>query len=307
MSKGRGSAREGWVRHHQQRSRAKPQTEKEVPPPKPMSAVTTSQAIELAEADIDVAEASLAQALLAHFEQQETCLEDALVALSALPAAPAIDHGDLERENREASERRAQRAAKFGTGHPGSPAGHNGSPQLDAFESAIRLCEARELLPPDSTVDLSDDVPRLLHQAFDQDFQQLLLREKVVTNVTCMQPADEGCGSELFNDELLKLTLKPGRVCEGGACGEACSRVAFPLFASPHECEAFRELLESSMTELDKPSRLNTRHSSVDKRLCQYLRDNLMFLGMGLWTWAYGVCRNNRWDWFTIRRHKFHR
>lgn len=285
MSKGRGSAREGWVRHHQQRSRAKPQTEKEVPPPKPMSAVTTSQAIELAETDIDAAEASLAEALLAHFEQQETCLEDALVALSALPAAPAIDHGDLERENREASERRAQRAAKFGTGsqqqeagHNGSPAGHNGSPQLDAFEAAILLCEARELLPPDSTVDLSDDVPRLLHQAFDQDFEQLLLREKVVTNVTCMQPADEGCGSELFNDELLKLTLKPGRVCEGGACGEACSRVAFPLFASPHECEAFRELLESSMTpplhhfELAKCAFRSLRTTLVFVRLIERMR-----------------------------------
>ena len=278
MSKGRGSAREGWVRHHQQRSRAKPQTEKEVPPPKPMSAVTTSQAIELAETDIDAAEASLAEALLAHFEQQETCLEDALVALSALPAAPAIDHGDLERENREASERRAQRAAKFGTGSQQQEAGHNGSPQLDAFEAAILLCEARELLPPDSTVDLSDDVPRLLHQAFDQDFEQLLLREKVVTNVTCMQPADEGCGSELFNDELLKLTLKPGRVCEGGACGEACSRVAFPLFASPHECEAFRELLESSMTpplhhfELAKCAFRSLRTTLVFVRLIERMR-----------------------------------
>ena len=271
MSKGRGSAREGWVRHHQQRSQAKPRTEKEAPPPKPIGAVTTSQAIELVEA-----EASLSEALLAHFEQQETCLEDALVALSALPAAPAIDHGDLERENREASERRAQRAAKFGTGHTGSQ--DVCSPQLDAFEAAFLLCEARELLPPDSTVDLSNDVPRLLRQAFDQDFEQLMLGEKVVTNVTCMQPADEGCGSELFSDELLKLALKPGRVCEGGACGEACSRVAFPRFASRDECEAFRELLQSSITpplhhfELAKCAFRSLRTTLVFVRLVERMR-----------------------------------
>ena len=115
-----------------------------------------------------------------------------------------------------------------------------------AFEAAVQLCEAYERGPKDQP--LSSDVPALLRRTFDADFAALLLREKAVQNVTCMQPRDEGQGYELFDDALKALPLKPGRVCEGGACGEACSRVTFPDFITPEESVAFRMELEAAIT-----------------------------------------------------------
>ena len=115
-----------------------------------------------------------------------------------------------------------------------------------AFEAAVQLCEAYERGPKDGP--LSPDVPALLRRTFDADFAALSLRERATQNVTCMQPRDEGHGSELFDDELKALPLKPGRVCEGGACSEACSRVYFPAFLTPAEAVEFRTEIGAAIT-----------------------------------------------------------
>ena len=67
------------------------------------------------------------------------------------------------------------------------------------------------------------------------DHAQLLGREKVATNVTCLQPAEEGAGNNVIDDELASTPLREGRTCEGGCCTDACSRVVFPTFATQEE------------------------------------------------------------------------
>jgi hypothetical protein len=91
-----------------------------------------------------------------------------------------------------------------------------------------------------------------MHHVFDADMQHLLRRDdKLVTNVTCLQPKEEGVAgvSEamkyLFDrDEHANLPLREGRRCESGTCCEACSRVTFPTFATAAETdlEVFPEL-----------------------------------------------------------------
>ena len=109
---------------------------------------------------------------------------------------------------------------------------------------------------------LSPDVPRMLHQIFDADMQHLSHREKLTTNVTCMQPQDQGLQSHhqmayIFDDSSHKdLPLIPGRRCEDGRCCEACSRNIFPTFATPSECslETFPELVSLTFNDLKKVS-----------------------------------------------------
>ena len=111
-----------------------------------------------------------------------------------------------------------------------------------AFCSAVQLCEA---VPEGGG--LSADVPRLLRHVFEADHRNLLNRERIATNVTCMQPADDAPktrpehdpGYGVVDDDLLAVPLKPGRACAGGTCCDACSRVVFPTFASIAESEAF--------------------------------------------------------------------
>lgn len=105
---------------------------------------------------------------------------------------------------------------------------------------------------------LSPDVPRMLHLIFDADMHLLAQREKLTTNVTCMQPKDEGLQSHhqmayIFDDSSLKdLPLVPGRRCEDGRCCEACSRNIYPTFATPAECslEKFPELASLTFNDL---------------------------------------------------------
>lgn len=91
---------------------------------------------------------------------------------------------------------------------------------------------------------LSAEVPRLLQHVFDADLKQLLGREKLTTNVTCMQPAKSGVegvaaglGYIFDYDAHANLKLKEGRRCEGGECCDACSRVTFPTFATASETD----------------------------------------------------------------------
>ena len=112
------------------------------------------------------------------------------------------------------------------------------------FEAAVRHCEVRAAAAQPGP--LSAEVPRLLRTVFEADFELLRVSKKLITNVTCMCPA-EGHGAQLFDDELLALPLRPGRVCADGGCCEACSRVTYPALASAAECRAFRERLASVM------------------------------------------------------------
>lgn len=108
---------------------------------------------------------------------------------------------------------------------------------------------------------LPSSVPRMLHFIFDADRRHLLSREKITTNVTCMQPDDSG-GAEarasamsyIFDDSTHKdLPLKEGRRCEGGHCCDKCSRNIFPTFAQDHESDlnTFPEIASLTFNDLE--------------------------------------------------------
>ena len=87
----------------------------------------------------------------------------------------------------------------------------------------------------------------LLQKVFDLDIEDVKATQYVphgrsLLNVTCMRPR----GGEwldaaetrhyVINDELLAMDLEPGRLCENGACCDACSRVVLPSMATGAEC-----------------------------------------------------------------------
>lgn len=142
-----------------------------------------------------------------------------------------------------------------------------------AFWLAVQLVEsAPEGAPP------VVEAPRLLHHVFEADMRHLLLRERVATNVTCMQPVEEGAGYDLVNEELVAVPLRPGRVCDGGACCDACSRVSFPSFATAAEADAFRAEVEFVITppteqfSLQKCAFRDTRTALIFVRLVERMR-----------------------------------
>ncbi|KAL9189338.1 hypothetical protein ACHAXT_011828 [Thalassiosira profunda] len=92
---------------------------------------------------------------------------------------------------------------------------------------------------------LPTSVPQMLHAIFDADLRHLHSREKVTTNVTCMQPDDsdnfQGKMNYVFDDSSHKdLPLMEGRRCEGGTCCDACSRNLYPTFATENESDLGR-------------------------------------------------------------------
>ena len=110
---------------------------------------------------------------------------------------------------------------------------------------------------------LSPNIPRMLHHIFDADMHHLLTsRPKETTNVTCMQPKEEGLQSAhqmnyIFDDSSHKdLPLKEGRRCDDGRCCDACSRNIFREFATPAECdfESFPELPSFTFNNLKRVS-----------------------------------------------------
>jgi len=113
----------------------------------------------------------------------------------------------------------------------------------DAFWAAVQMCETKP-----EEMKLSPEVPRLLRHVFESDLLELRKREKLATNVTCQQPAEDGEGVNVIDQALLDVSLCPGRACSGGVCCEACSRVTFPIFATRAECEAFLEELQYAIT-----------------------------------------------------------
>ena len=62
-----------------------------------------------------------------------------------------------------------------------------------------------------------------------------------VVNVTCMRPRNvHELGHDdsgfVMNEELLAMPLEPGRLCQDGACCDACSRVQLPQVMTAREC-----------------------------------------------------------------------
>lgn len=109
---------------------------------------------------------------------------------------------------------------------------------------------------------LSADVTRMIHHIFDADMDLLLEREKITTNVTCMQPDDSGGLAAaarrmnyVFDDgDHKNLPLKEGRKCEGGICCDKCSRNIFPTFALDNESslDIFPDIAGLTFNELEK-------------------------------------------------------
>ena len=130
---------------------------------------------------------------------------------------------------------------------------------------------------------LSADVPRMLHHVFDADLRLLHGREKLTTNVTCMQPKFSGLEagaasmSYIFDDSAHKdLPLKEGRKCEGGSCCDACSRNIFDTFASDAETSlsTFPELASFTFNEV---SRVSTGTILQFMRLIERVRRTIAF------------------------------
>lgn len=128
-----------------------------------------------------------------------------------------------------------------------------------AFWTVVKAVDRAEM----EDKPLSGDVPQMLHHIFDADLRHLLTREKQTTNVTCMQPRDDGIEgkaramSYIFDDSSHKdLPLSEGRRCEDGTCCDACSRNIFPTFASDRETDfnMFPEIGSISFNELGKVS-----------------------------------------------------
>eukprot|EP00640_Fibrocapsa_japonica_P002035 CAMPEP_0113952786 /NCGR_PEP_ID=MMETSP1339-20121228/90602_1 /TAXON_ID=94617 /ORGANISM="Fibrocapsa japonica" /LENGTH=539 /DNA_ID=CAMNT_0000961451 /DNA_START=238 /DNA_END=1857 /DNA_ORIENTATION=+ /assembly_acc=CAM_ASM_000762 len=112
---------------------------------------------------------------------------------------------------------------------------------------------------------LSGNVAQMIHHVFDADMRLLLQREKITTNVTCMQPSEEtkdlaGTARRMnyvFDDgDHKNLPLSEGRRCEDGNCCDKCSRNIFPTFALENECNlnTFPELTCLTFNDLEKVS-----------------------------------------------------
>ena len=124
-----------------------------------------------------------------------------------------------------------------------------------AVVSAVDAAEAADAALPPS-------VPRMLHHIFDADMLHLSTREQHRTNVTCMQPKEEGLTSAhqmnyIFDDSSHKdLPLTEGRRCEDGRCCAACSRNIYRTFATEAECslDTFPDLASLTFNNLSNVS-----------------------------------------------------
>lgn len=127
-----------------------------------------------------------------------------------------------------------------------------------AFWSVVHAVDTSE----EQDLPLSGDVSRMIHHIFDADMHHLLQREKISTNVTCMQPddtlGDEGAARRMnyvFDDgDHKNLPLMEGRRCEGGNCCDKCSRNIFPTFAQDHETnfDKFPSINSLTFNDLEK-------------------------------------------------------
>jgi len=143
-----------------------------------------------------------------------------------------------------------------------------------AFDEAVHLCECRVAYGTTSMA----EVPSLLRKTFDADFERLLDEnsDRLVHNITCLQPALDTNGYKKYNQDLLSLPLRRGRVCANGCCSGACSRTFWPHLATRNECEQFRFLSERLMPDAE-----NNPHHNMYLMLCAAageVRTTLLFV-----------------------------
>jgi hypothetical protein len=143
----------------------------------------------------------------------------------------------------------------------------------DLFEEAIGICE--QCLAGDETSPLHE-VPRLMDSLFDDDFERLQERStREVQNVTCMCPCPGTDGQQLFGDELLEfrvLSTRPGRQCQGGDCGSACSRVSIKGLATQEEARTLQQRANALMdTAARKP--VGTGETNLEVTACAQAGD----------------------------------
>jgi len=127
-----------------------------------------------------------------------------------------------------------------------------------AFWAVVRAVDRAESLDQP----LPAEVPQMLHHIFDADLRHLLTREQQRTNITCMQPTQEGINTigmnYIFDDSAaMDLPLEEGRRCEDGNCCDACSRNIFPTFATDGELDfenTFQGLNSLTFNDLEKVS-----------------------------------------------------
>jgi len=129
-----------------------------------------------------------------------------------------------------------------------------------AFWSVVQAVDRAE----EQDKALSGNIATMLHHVFDADLKHLLQREKISTNVTCMQPdeSEDDAGAArrmnyIFDDgDHKNLPLTKGRKCEDGACCDACSRNIFPTFAKDSETdlEVFPEMASLTFNNLRRVS-----------------------------------------------------
>jgi len=115
------------------------------------------------------------------------------------------------------------------------------------FESAVQAYQDAARLPEAAAAKRDERLVhgmRLLREVFELDFQVVEASHYVasgtrtLTNVTCMRPrgGQHDDSGFIMNEELLAMDLEPGRLCEGGACCDACSRVQLRALATDAEC-----------------------------------------------------------------------
>jgi hypothetical protein len=143
------------------------------------------------------------------------------------------------------------------------------------FASAVKvydqLCATKEKSPGANRDKLLVEGLRLLEQVFELDFEVVKTMQygaqgaRSLANVTCMRPLggrhkdSVDTGQFIMNDELLEMQLEPGRLCEGGACCNACSRVHLPNLATAAECKEMmsrsNDILPPEPLESERPIR----------------------------------------------------
>ena len=106
---------------------------------------------------------------------------------------------------------------------------------------------------------------------------------RIVMNVTCMRPKEhENCFSrqmevhrtentlgwrstmrkQLLNDDLLSLSLEPGRICECGSCSQVCSRVLLQGLVSDADCGQLQNAASSHLAKLQTLEHDDSCHKS---------------------------------------------
>ena len=126
------------------------------------------------------------------------------------------------------------------------------------------------------------EVSDFLHGTMHAGDESLVGR--TVMNVTCMRPKEhENCFScrqievhrtentlggrsmmrkQLLNDDLLSLSLEPGRICECGSCSQVCSRVLLQGLVSDADCGQLQNAASSHLAKLQTLEHDDSCHKS---------------------------------------------